>query len=394
MQPFTVHVDQARLDRIRRRVEEFEFPHAPKAEPWFLGTDPDYLHRFIRFWLDEYDWREAEAWLNRYPQFRADVDGLDMHFYHVKGKGPAPMPLLLLHGWPGSPVEFMDLIEPLTDPAKFGLDPAVSFDVVIPSQPGHGFSGKPQAPFGPRGSAAKMAKLMTGVLGYDRFFAQGGDWGSITASWIAYDHPESCVAIHLNTMGISPGGNAIGTIGAGVAAPETPEEIAWVEDVGQRMAAGGGYIAIQATKPETLGYAMNDSPVGVAAWILDKLWNWPDLRGRQPEEVLGGMDRMLTNIMHYIVTGSFNTAAWFYHGASVEGIAVAKGTKVQVPVGFVNTPHDFVIAAPRSYLEKVFDIHRWTDWDSGGHFGAWERPKELVDDIRAFFPMVRARLNA
>lgn len=393
MQPFTVHVDQAKLDRIRRRVEEFEFPHAPKAEPWFLGTDADYLRSFRRFWLDEYDWRDAEAWLNRFPQFRADVDGLDMHFYHVKGKGPSPMPLLLLHGWPGSPVEFMDLIEPLTDPAKFGADPAVSFDVVIPSQPGHGFSGKPDSPMGPRGSAGKMARLMTQVLGYDRFFAQGGDWGSLTASWIAYDHPESCVAIHLNTLGLSPGGDLVGMMGASVAAPETPEEIAWAEDVGRRMALGGGYIAIQSTKPETLGYGMNDSPMGVAAWILEKLQSWPDLRGRAPDEVLGGMGRMLTNIMHYIVTDSFNTAAWFYHGACVEGISLPKGDKVKSPVGFANFPHDFVISAPRSYLDKVFDIARWTDMAIGGHFGAWECPQEMIEDIRAFFPTMRDRLD-
>ncbi len=392
MKPFTVNVPQARIERIWTRVREFEFPHAPKAPAWQYGTDADYLRRMQRFWLDEYDWRAAETWLNRFPQFTADVDGLEMHFYHVKGSGPNPMPLVLIHGWPGSPVEFMEMIEPLAHPERFGLDPAISFDVVVPSQPGHGFSGKPDAPIGPRWSAAKMNALMTQVLGYDRYFAQGGDWGSLTSSWMGFDFPDHVAAIHLNTMGLSPGGPMQGMMGASVAPPETPEEIAWAEDVGRRMAIGGGYIAQQSTKPDTLGYGMNDSPMGAAAWILEKLHNWPDLRGQQPEDVLGGMNTMLTNIMHYIVTGSFVTAAWFYLGAASEGIAVPPGEKLKVPVGFANFPHDFVISPPRSYLEKVFDIVHWTDMERGGHFGAWEQPDAMLAEIRTFFAGMRGRL--
>ncbi len=392
MQEFTVAVPQERLDRIRRRVEEFEFPHAPKGAPWHFGTDPAYLARLRDYWLAEYDWREWEGWLNRYPQFRADVDGLDMHFYHIRGKGPNPMPLLLLHGWPGSPVELLDMVEPLSDPAKFGHDPQASFDLVIPSQPGHGFSGKPETAIGPRWSAGKMNALMTRVLGYDRYFAQGGDWGSLTSSWIAYDHPDHCAALHLNSPGLSPGGEIAGMMGAMVASFDTPEELDWAAEVGQRMVAGGGYIAIQSTKPETLGYGMNDSPMGVAGWIMEKLHDWPDLRGREPHEVLGGWGRMLTNIMHYIVTGSFNTAAWFYYGAGAEGISVPPGERVKVPLGFANFPHDFVISPPRSYLEKLYDIHHWTDMDEGGHFGAWEQPEAMVREIRAFFPTMRERL--
>lgn len=393
MRPFQVQIDQNRLDHIWQRVREFRFPKAPHAPLWHLGTDADYLRRFQQFWLNEYDWRAAEGWLNRLPQFMADVDGLDMHFYHVKGKGESPMPLLLLHGWPGSPVEFMEVIEPLTDPVRFGADPSVCFDVVVVSQPGYGFSGKPDAPFGTRGSARYMNKLMTGVLGYDRYFAQGGDWGALTSSWLAFDHADHCAAIHLNSIGVSPGGDMPGFLGSMIAAPETPEELAWAEGAGAAMVTGGAYTAIQSTKPESLSYAMNDSPMGLAAWIIEKLHDWGDLSaGETPDQVLGGMDRMLTNIMHYILNDAFNTAAWFYYGAAQEGIALPAGEKVKVPVGMAHFPHDFVKTPPRTYMEKGYPIIHWTDMERGGHFAAWERPAELTADIRAFFPKVRDQL--
>jgi pimeloyl-ACP methyl ester carboxylesterase len=392
MQPFTVAIDQGKLDRIRRRVEEFAFPREADAEPWALGTDAQFLRRLREYWLTSYDWRAAERELNRFPQFKADVDGLEMHFIHEKGSGPDPMPLLLIHGWPGSTYEFHKLIEPLAHPARFGHDPSLSFDVVVASLPGYGFSGTPRPLVGPRRTGAKMDALMTRVLGYDRYFTQGGDWGCLICGWIGLDFPRSNVATHLNMIGMAPGGDAQGLMGSAALAPSTPEEMAWARDTAAKMAVEGGYIAQQSTRPQTLGYGLNDSPMGVAAWIIEKFHAWSDLEGTSLEQVFG-FDLLLTNIMIYLVTDSFNTSTWMYRGAAEEGVTLPPGQRIEIPVALAHFPRDIISNPPRSYVDKAYNIARWTEFSRGGHFAALEAGDQLLDDVRAFFPTVRDRLK-
>ena len=372
--PFRVDTPDSALADIRARVAAFPWHEMPDDGGWAYGANLGFMKALAAHWIEAYDWRAAEAAFNRFPQFIAEVDGLDIHYIHVRGGGPAPMPLLLSHGWPGSVFEFLDMLEPLAHPERFGGHAEDSFDIVAPSLPGFGWSGKPPRPMGPRAIARSFAKLMGETLGYPRFIAQGGDWGAAISSWIAFDNAPPCAGAHLNMMGVRPGG----------AVPETDAEKRWARAARETFNAEASYLRQQSTKPQTLSYAMMDSPVGAAAWIVEKFHGWSDLGGGALEDV-HTKNRLLTNVMVYLVTRTFNTASWIYYGHRKSGDgALPAGGRVEAPVGVAAFPAEFIPWPPRSYAERAYNIVRWTDMPRGGHFAALEEPGLLMDDIRAF----------
>lgn len=376
---FRINVPDETLDRIRTRVAEYPWHEMPDDGGWAYGTNLDYMKELCAYWVNEFDWRKHEARINRFPHYTAEVDGIDLHFIHEKGSGPAPMPLIISHGWPGSVVEFLDIIEPLAHPERFGGSTDDAFEVIAPSLPGFGFSGRPPRPIGPRKMAGMFDTLMTDVLGYDSYLAQGGDWGGAISSWLGYDHASACRAIHINIMTMRH-----------VDGPKGPEEEAWAVEFEREQMMEDGYRTQQATKPQTLSYAMMDSPVGVAAWIIEKFNSWSDTDGDNIESV-HSKDSLLTNIMVYLVTGTFNSASWIYYGRREEGgrLLSPEGRRVEVPTAVALFPAELLSWPPRSYVERVYNISHWTEMPRGGHFAALEQPDLLVEDIRAFARTLR-----
>ncbi len=382
--PFRIHVPDTTLERIMARVRDYEWHEMPANGGWAYGANLDYMRALCAYWLDHYDWRAAEAALNRFPQFMADatVEGetIPIHFIHEKGSGPNPRPLIISHGWPGSFFEFMDVIEPLAHPERFGGAVEDAFDVVVPSLVGYGFSGKPRNPMGSRRIAAYMAQIMSGVLGYKDYIAQGGDWGSLVSSFLGHDDP-ACTAVHLNMYGWrSPDARA-----------ETEEEKAHEARAEATFNAEGAYFRVQMTKPQSLSYAMMDSPVGVAAWLVEKFNTWSHTDGDDIESAYT-KDQLLTNIMIYLVTRTFNTASWQYRGLIEDpyGTPLPQGARLEKPVGIANFPFDTFQWPPRSMVEKSYStIVHWSDIGEGGHFAALERPERFVEDVRTFARVIR-----
>ena len=377
--PFRVEVPDETLAQIRAKVAAFPWHEMPDDGGWQYGTNLDYMKELCAYWVEEYDWRKHEAAINRFSHFTAPVDGIDLHFVHEKSSAPAPMPLIISHGWPGSIVEFLNVIEPLAHPERFGGNAEDAFDVIAPSLPGFGFSGRPPRPYGPRKIAGVFAKLMSDVLGYEGYLAQGGDWGGAISTWLGFDHAPACRAIHINIMMMRhPDG------------PQGPEEEAWAVRFEREQAMEQGYRTQQATRPQTLSYAMMDSPVGVAAWIIEKFNSWSDTEGDDIESA-HGKDTLLTNIMVYLVTRTFNTASWIYYGRREEGgrILSAEGKRVEVPTAAALFPSEMLAWPPRSYVERLYNIARWTEMPRGGHFAALEAPELLIEDVRAFARTLR-----
>lgn len=377
--PFRLEVSDEVLNRIRSRVAEYPWHDMAPLDGWEHGANLDYMKELCAYWLTEYDWRKHEAAINRFSHYVAAIDDLDLHFIREQGSGPAPMPLIISHGWPGSVVEFLDFIEPLAHPERFGGSVDDAFDVIAPSLPGFGFSGKPPRPYGPRKMANLFNELMTDVLGYDSYLAQGGDWGGAISSWLGFDHAPSCRAIHINILTMRH--------------PDEPQglkEQTWAAEFERDQIMENGYRTQQATKPQTLGYAMMDSPVGVAAWIIEKFNSWSDTDSDNIESV-HSKDAMLTNIMVYLVTGTFSTASWIYYGRREEGgrILSPEGRRVEVPTAAALFPEELLSWPPRSYAERIYNITRWTEFPCGGHFAAMEQPDLLLEDIRAFARSLR-----
>ena len=338
-----------------------------------------YLKELCAYWVDEFDWRAQEARINGFANYRASADGIDMHFIFEEGSGPNPTPLMISHGWPGSVVEFLDLIEPLAHPERFGGDIDDAFTVIAPSLPGFAFSSAPPRPWGPRRMATAMHRLMTDVLGFQSYVAQGGDWGAAICSWLGYDHAPACRAIHINVLTMRhPDG------------PQTPEEKDWSDQFDKDQIMLDGYRTQQATRPQTLSYAMMDSPVGIAAWLVEKFHDWSDLKNGSLDDI-HSKDDLLTNIMVYITTRCFNTASWIYYGRREEGgrILSPEGRRVEIPVGCAVFPKEMLSWPPRSYAERIYNITHWTEMPSGGHFAAMEEPEMLVQDIRTFARSLR-----
>jgi len=289
LNPFKIEVSDKTLDYIRTRVQEYPWDQIEMRDDggWLYGTNLDYLKEFCEYWVNEYDWRKHETKMNQLSHFTTPVDGINMHFIQEKGSGPSPMPLLINHGWPGTVIEFIDIIEPLAHPERFGGNIEDAFDVIAPSLPGFGFSGRPSRPMGPRKMAEILNSLMTDSLGYKNYMAQGGDWGSVVSNWRGYDHAPACSAIHVNCAGMR---HADGL--------QTSEEVIWQETLERDQIIEDGYRTQQATKPQTLAYSMTDSPEGIAAWILEKFNTWSDTEGDNIESA-HSKDTLLTNIMVY-----------------------------------------------------------------------------------------------
>ncbi len=348
---------------------------------WQYGVSYEYLRDLSAYWTTRFDWQKAEERLNQYPQFMARVDDFDIHFYHVHGKGPRPMPLVLTHGWPGSVIEFLDAIGPLTDPVAHGASAEDSFDLVIPSLPGFGYSSKPKGkPVGPPTTARLWHKLTTQVLGYPRFGAQGGDWGNAVTTQLALQFPESLTGIHLNASGVR-------------SVPEnerTPEEAAYFQAAAAYRQNELDYFNEQTHKPQTVAFALNDNPLGAAAWIVEKLKSWSD-SGDSLDQALT-KDQVLMNVMWYLVTDTAGSSVWFYRG-NADDPSGPRG-KINVPTGFAAFPKEMTsLAPPRSLLERDFNLIHYTKMPRGGHFACFEQPRLFVEDVRAFFRKVRPASN-
>ncbi len=379
IQSFRIDVPDQTLEQIRTQVADYPWHEMPDDGGWAYGTPLGYMKELCAYWINEFDWRKQEAAINRFSHFIAPVQGIDLHFIQEKGDGPSPLPLIISHGWPGSIVEFLDIIQPLAHPQRFGGSTDDAFDVIVPSLPGFGFSGRPGRPIGPRKMAELFNRLMTDVLGYSNYLAQGGDWGGAISSWLGFEHAPACQAIHINILTMRhPDG------------PHGPEEEAWAAQFEQDQSLENGYRTQQATKPQTLSYAMMDSPVGVAAWIIEKFNSWSDTDGDNIESA-HTKDSLLTNIMVYLVTRTFNTASWIYYGRREEGgrLLSTDNRRVEVPTAAALFPAELLAWPPRSYVERLYNITHWSEMPRGGHFAALEEPELLIDDIRAFARTLR-----
>jgi pimeloyl-ACP methyl ester carboxylesterase len=382
VKPFSIAVPEPVLVDLRRRLRETRWTDETDAEPWRYGPPIAYMRNIVDYWLDRYDWRRQEARLNSFRQYTTDIDGISIHFLHEPGVGPDPMPLVLTHGWPGSFVEMLHILPMLTDPAAHGGRAEDAFTVVVPSIPGHGFSSRPTRPGMNYAVVADIwAELMT-RLGHGRFGAQGGDWGSWVSAALAQQHPDRITGLHLNYLstrfrpGVGPSDP-----------PISAEEQSYLDRVAHWAENEGAYIAIKATKPQTLGYGLSDSPVGLAAWMLEKFQAWSDCEA-VPEEAIP-LDDLITDVMIYWVTNSGHSAARFYSGSRERPFHLAPGQKITPPCGVVTLPRELPMP-PRSWAERAFNIVHWTRLPRGGHFAALEQPALLADDIRAFFRPLRA----
>lgn len=375
MKPFSVTWTDAQIDALKKRLASSVVPDAPDGAGWALGCDRDFLLRFRDYIIDGYDWQAGIASLNRYPQFIAEVDGFPIHFIHVKGEGERARPLLLTHGWPGSYYEFWDVIEKLAFPSRHGGTASEAFDLVLPSLPGYAFSGKPAQPIGPEATAEMWDKLMTGVLGYPTYLAQGGDWGSIVTSKLGLHHTESVKGIHLNMVSLRS-----------ALPPQNDAEKEWAQKSMAAYQMLSGYSAVQMMKPLSLIYAAAGNPLGQAAWILERFHDWADLSQGDIEEVFG-LDHLVTNILLYVMNGSFESAILFYNGLVREGkLDLPAGVKCEVPLGIAAFPGDALLPVPpRSRVELVAsNLMHWTDMPGGGHFAAMEKPDLFAADVAAW----------
>jgi microsomal epoxide hydrolase len=356
-------------------VRDYPWPPAPEVpDGWAYGCDGAFLKRLCARWTGGYDWRGAVADLNRFPQFTARIEDFDLHFLHVVGEAGGERPLLLSHGWPGSHYEFWDAIEKLAWPSRHGGAAGDAFDLVIPSLPGFGFSSKPKRPFGQRATARLFDALMTDVLGYPSYLAQGGDWGAMVTSCLGLDHGAHARAIHLNMIGLRPAGG-----------PKDDEESAWLARTGMAMDMLGAYFRLQASKPQSLAWLGAGNPVGQAAWIVERFYDWSDRR-EKPFEAVFTLDQLITNAMLYVMTGAFTTGAWYYRALVEEGgVALAEGQRCETPTAFANFPGEALYRAPpKSWAGRAYNITRWTDMPRGGHFAAMEEPDLFVEDVRAW----------
>jgi microsomal epoxide hydrolase len=354
---FKLHVPEQALADLHERLARTRFPDEPPLEPWATGTSLAYLKELIAYWRSGFDWRRQEAKLNSLRQYKVSVGGVELHFIHESGKGANPMPLLLMHGWPGSVWEFNRLIPLLAE----------HFSVVAPSLPGFTLSFQPgQARLGVEEMADLFAELMSGVLGYRRFGAQGGDWGAWVAARLGHVYPERLTGVHVNYLPVRR--DVQGAQGD------------WGRQLGHWLAEESGYTSIQGTKPQTLAYGLTDSPAGLAAWIAEKFRSWSDTPP--------GRDDVLTNTSLYWFSGAIGSSFWPYYARTHRGWPIPEGGKVEVPVGYAEFPKE-ILRPPRSLAEKTYtDIRRWTAMKKGGHFAALEQPEALASEIEAFFKLL------
>ena len=376
IRPFTIDVPEEVLLDLQSRLAQTRLPDQIPGTGWDYGTDRAYLEELLEYWRNDFDWRAQEAILNQFDHFKTVVDGVDVHFIHQRSPNDDATPLLLTHGWPGSFTEFTNLIGPLTDPASYGSDPDDAFHLVVPSIPGFGFSGKPtERGYNPERMADVLAGLME-RLGYERYGMQGGDWGGVIGRIVAANHGEQVIGFHSNFVFGGPPPDM-----------EDPEAGVPTEELELREArlairlSDRGYSEIQATKPQTVGYGLNDSPAGLAAWIVEKFHGWSDHGGDVENSFT--KDQLLTNITLYWVTGTATSSARIYYESRHTPPTRAVGY-VEVPTAGAIFPEE-ILFTPRKWAEANYNIVRWTRMPEGGHFAALEQPELLIDDIRAFF---------
>jgi len=372
IRPFRIDIPDADLADLRQRLHNTRWPERECVEDWSQGIPLDYTRELAAYWADEYDWRAREQLLNRFDQFTTEIDGLDIHFIHQRSPHDDALPLVITHGWPGSIVEFQKVIEPLTDPTKHGGSAEDAFHVVCPSLPGYAFSGKPSTVgWGVEKTAEAWETLIT-RLGYDRYGAQGGDWGAAVTTAIGINGGH-CVGIHLNMP-----------LGRPTALDNpTPAERDALKAAKHYDKWDSGYSKQQASRPQTLGYGLTDSPTGQLAWIVEKFWSWTDCDGH-PENALT-RDEMLDDVMLYWLTASATSSARMYWQSFRSMFADGR---VELPTGIAAFPKE-ILRVPRNWCEERYHITHWTDMPRGGHFAAFEQPDLFVNDVRAFFATVR-----
>ncbi|CAN5655515.1 epoxide hydrolase [soil metagenome] len=377
--PAPIDVPEAALDDLRDRLRRTRWPERETVDDWSQGIPLAYVRELCATWADDYDWRRVEAELNGFQQLRfagsgAGGEPLGIQVLFAPSSEPDAIPLVLTHGWPGSVVEFLDVIEPLRDPAAHGGDTADAFHVVCPTMPGYGFSDKPSKPgTGVEHIADMWASLMT-VLGYDRFGAQGGDWGSSVTTALAMQHPERLLGIHLNMVSVGPGADA---------GEPTEAEQAAMESMAHYQRWDSGYSTQQASRPQTVGYGLVDSPAAQAAWVVEKFWSWTDNEGH-PEDAIS-RHRLLDNVMHYWLPGAGASSGRLYW----ESFHRRRGGETAVPMAASSFPKE-IFRASRRWAERRFtDIRHWNELDVGGHFAAFEQPVTFVDEVRTAFRTMR-----
>ncbi|MBM3345649.1 MAG: epoxide hydrolase [Betaproteobacteria bacterium] len=391
-EPFRIDVPDSVLADLKERIARTRWPMEAKAPPWKFGASLDYMRRVADHWQHRYDWRRAESAMNRFTHYRvrlgaslgADVAS-DVHLILERGSGSDPLPLIITHGWPGSFVEFLDVIERLAHPERFGGDVKDAFTVVVPGIPGYGFSAPPAAPITPIAVAAMWHELMTGVLGCQRYVAQGGDWGAIITSYLALNHPRNLAAIHMNMVGflanLSPGSD-----------PLDPEEEAWRAANDRQRGKETAYAQVHATRPQTLAFPLTDSPVGLAAWILEKYQAWT-VGVTDPPKPLDPpyeLDRLLDNVMLYWLSGIAGSI-WLYVSFQDPNLRVPPpGVRVEVPTGVLLCPNDLSLPAPDRWIRRMYNLVDRRDAPRGGHFIAFEEGKLFVEELRRYFGRYRS----
>jgi pimeloyl-ACP methyl ester carboxylesterase len=376
-QPYTIHVPQAILDDLAARLAQTRWSGEVTDAGWDYGVNRAYLRDLVDYWRAQYDWRAQERRINVWKHFRAEIDGVGIHFIHERGVGPHPLPLIVTHGWPSTFIEMVKIIPRLTDPARFGGDPADAFDVVVPSLPGYGFSDAIPTR-GPWRTHERWAQLMAG-LGYARFGAQGGDVGAGVTTGLGRFFPDQVVGIHLSSDPVAPAPMPD-------AADLTPAEQDYLARLDHWEREEGAYSHQQRTRPQTLAYGLADSPVGLAAWIIEKFRAWSDCGGAI--ETRFTPDELLTNIMLYWVTGSMSSAMRGYYEAA--HAPAQPLPRVTVPTGYAMFPGEYLVGrVPREWVARAYNLQHWTELPRGGHFAALEEPDLLAEDIRAFFRGLR-----
>ena len=377
--PFRIDIPQADLDDLRRRLHDTRWPDAETPDDWSQGVPLAYAKEFAGYWADGYDWRAREAHLNRHAQFTTEIDGVDVHFIHARSSEAHARPLLITHGWPGSVVEFNKVIEPLTDPAAHGGRAEDAFHVVCPSLPGYGFSGKPTNPGWGVPKIAEAWDTLMQRLGYQTYFAQGGDWGSAVTTAIGLQNLGRCAGIHVNMPNAGATKEAL--------ANPTEEDKHALARAKEYQDVDAGYSKQQSTRPQTLGYGLADSPAGQGMWVLEKFWKWTDCDGH-PENVLT-RDELIDNIMLYWLTNSGASSARLYWESFGSAFGGGASNQVQLPTGCTIFPKE-IVPTPRSWAEKRYaNIVYWNNVDRGGHFAAFEQPKLFVNELRGCFDAMR-----
>ncbi|WAH55391.1 epoxide hydrolase [Pseudomonas silvicola] len=377
--PFRIDIDQAVLQDLKVRLLQTRWPNQPVGRPWAYGTDSAYLKRLVHFWAHDFAWEAWQARINGYEQRLVEVEGHQIHVLVEQGSGSQPLPLLLTHGWPGSFLEFIDLIEPLAHPERYGGSPDDAFTVIIPSLPGYGFSPSPLAPIGPRAVARLWGKLASDAFGLDRYVAQGGDWGAVVTGLMARQRPPGLLATHLNMVGHVPDF---------VAATQWSEpEKTWLAKMAVMQQQDGAYQQIQGTKPQSLAYGLTDSPAGLAGWFCEKFQSWT--LGDSDEDPPFSMDWIVANLTVYWLNG-VNGANWLYHAARHgRDSCIGAHETHTVPTGFSLFPNDLIPPAPRCLMERMFDVAYYKVFDQGGHFPALEQGRALIGELRRFFTTYR-----